>query len=42
MGQYVMGRKDDKGPYSEKNIEIITCSDNISSGYYFMKKGPKH
>ena len=37
-GKYVMGRIDDKGPYSEGNIEIVTCSANISNGYYYMKK----
>lgn len=36
-GKYVMGRKDDKGPYSVGNIEIITCSENISNGYAYME-----
>ena len=36
-GEYVMGRRDDKGPYSEENIEIITCSENISNGYAYME-----
>ncbi len=38
LGQYVMGRKDDKGPYSVDNVEIITCSSNISDGYAYKKR----
>lgn len=38
MGQYVMGRKDDKGPYSAENVIIQTCSSNVSDGHAYRSK----
>jgi hypothetical protein len=35
VGQYVMGRKDDSGPYSIDNVVIQTCSSNISDGHKY-------
>ena len=37
FGQYVMGRKDDCGPYSVDNVIIQTCSSNISDGHKYRK-----
>lgn len=37
LGEYVMARHGDIGPYSPSNVYITTCSDNISSGYAFRK-----
>ena len=30
VGQYVMARHGDTGPYSPDNVSIVTCSQNIS------------
>jgi transposase len=35
VGQYVMGRKDDSGPYSIDNVMIQTSSSNISDGHKY-------
>ena len=38
LGEYVMGRFGDTGPYSLNNVEIITCTKNITDGYSNRRK----